>query len=106
MRTAESHNAPLTGSIKILEMPPPPEEVWEFIEWAQKAAERMGREETAICSRCNKDTGSPLPDDGATAGYYVAAGWLKFANPDEKFICDSCMWSDPRYIAIYGTQTS
>jgi hypothetical protein len=61
-------------------------------------------EETAICSRCNKDTGSPLPNPsgGMTAGYYVAAGWKQFANREEVYICDACMWSDPRYIAVYG----
>jgi len=57
---------------------------------------------TAVCSRCHKDTGSPLPDGGMTAGYYVAAGWPEFANPGEVYICDACMWADPRYQAVYG----
>ncbi len=61
--------------------------------------------ETAVCSRCNKDTGSPLLDGGMTAGYYHVEGtngWGQFANPGEVFICDACMWADPRYIAVYG----
>lgn len=37
-----------------------------------------------------------------TVGYYDAKGWPQFANPGEVFICDACMWEDPRYIAIYG----
>ncbi len=63
---------------------------------------------TAICSRCKKDTGSPLPDGGMTAGYYHVgagpSGWSQFANLGEVYICDECMWSDPRYIAVYGNQ--
>nr|WP_143838143.1 hypothetical protein [Nitrospira cf. moscoviensis SBR1015] len=39
-----------------------------------------------------------------TAGYYVAEAWQKYANPGEVYICDSCMWADPRYIADYGVQ--
>lgn len=60
--------------------------------------------ETAICSRCKKDTGMQLPGEGMTAGYYQATGWPQFANPGEIFICDDCMWSDARYIAVYGIQ--
>lgn len=41
MKTAESHNAELTGSIHILPMPPIPAEAWKFIEEAQKANERI-----------------------------------------------------------------
>jgi hypothetical protein len=38
-----------------------------------------------------------------TAGYYVASAWEKYANREwEVFICDACMWADPRYIADYG----
>jgi hypothetical protein len=40
MKTAESHNAELTGCIHILPMPPLPPEAWQFIEDAQKAMER------------------------------------------------------------------
>lgn len=60
---------------------------------------------TAVCSRCSKDTDSPLPGIGMTAGYYVAKAWIQFANPGEVFICDNCMWTDPRYIAVYGVQS-
>ncbi len=60
------------------------------------------------CSRCNKlvdEDGSDEPR-GMTAGYYyVRFSWSEFANPGEVFICDECMWKDPRYIALYGVQT-
>jgi len=41
-----------------------------------------------------------------TAGYYVASAWQKCANPGEVYICDACMWADPRYIADYGLASS
>ena len=58
------------------------------------------------CDRCKQIVDSPPPDGGMTAGYYHSAEdgdmWGKFANPGERHICDTCMWSDPRYIAAYG----
>lgn len=37
-----------------------------------------------------------------TMGYYLAKGWLEFSNPGEEYICDDCMFKDPRYVAVYG----
>ena len=58
------------------------------------------------CSRCHTNLpGSKLPDGGMTAGYYDVRGtdgWADYANPGEQYLCDSCMWADPRYIAIHG----
>ena len=39
---------------------------------------------------------------GVLIGYYVAAAWKKYTRPDEIYICDTCMFADPRYIADYG----
>jgi len=56
-----------------------------------------------ICDRCKEIAGFPPdPGSGFTAGYYNAKAWARFANPGEEHICDSCMWDDPRYIAVYG----
>lgn len=58
-----------------------------------------------ICDRCKKVAGTP-PISGYdfTAGYYDARAWSKFTNPGEVHVCASCMWDDPRYIAVYGVQ--
>ena len=41
-----------------------------------------------------------------TAGFYLRGpsgeGWEKWMFPEEKVVCDVCMQSDPRYLAIYG----
>ena len=56
------------------------------------------------CSRCKQPIKnfSPPESGNFTAGYYVAQGWLEFSNPGEVYICDDCMWKDPRYISVYG----
>ncbi len=54
-----------------------------------------------ICDRCHNPF-EGFETVGMTAGYYRADAWPKFANPGEVMICDSCMWHDQRYIAIYG----
>ena len=62
-------------------------------------------EPSGVCSRCHHPIKEFRPPDGdMTAGYYVAAAWLKYANVGEIFICDDCMWRDARYIADYGKQ--
>lgn len=38
----------------------------------------------------------------ATAGYYLAVSWAEFTDAGEVYVCDACMWADPRYILIYG----
>jgi hypothetical protein len=54
------------------------------------------------CDRCHEDVDGYVNTPGSTmsAGYYV--GWSKFMDAGENIICDSCMWSDPRYIKVYG----
>lgn len=71
---------------------------------------------TVICDRCGKtvegihtpaDTEKGIP--GGTGGYYNVAppsAWTLYADVDENIICDECMWSDPRYIAVYGDLNS
>lgn len=71
-------------------------------EWDQRYEQVFG-----LCSRCKKRIeGFCPPCGGMTAGYYVAAGWRKYVNPGEVYVCDACMWSDPRYVADYGTHSA
>ena len=53
------------------------------------------------CSRCGKQV-EGYRDEIATGGFYDAKAWDQFANEGETEICDDCMWTDPRYIAVYG----
>jgi hypothetical protein len=58
------------------------------------------------CGRCHQViVDSVLPDGkGMTAGYYVTP-WQGMGTAEEKYVCDNCMWQDPKYIAIYGRMT-
>ena len=57
-----------------------------------------------VCDRCR----TPLPHAaryyGGTIGFYDTTDhqWSKFANPGETVVCDNCMRSDPRYLAVYN----
>jgi hypothetical protein len=56
------------------------------------------------CSRCKKKVDDHNVTEGMTAGNYdVREGsWSQFADFWEEFVCDECMWRDPRYITVYG----
>ena len=62
-----------------------------------------------VCSRCRfailgSNEESDLRDS-FTCGYYIVtrgSNWNRFAHPGEKYLCDSCMWADPRFQEVYG----
>lgn len=63
-----------------------------------------------VCSRCgNIVQGMKFIQDqegelGGTSGYYEVSpdkGWSKYARPDEKYLCDNCMFSDLEYQKDY-----
>jgi hypothetical protein len=56
------------------------------------------------CDRCAQLIDG-IQGPGYTGGYYdvrLPSSWSQFAVADEHFVCDGCMWADPRYIAVYG----
>lgn len=64
-----------------------------------------------LCSRCFRDLDEEIRASRkfmglGTIGYYevVSGYWSQFADPGEKYLCDACVWSDPRYIAVYGVR--
>ena len=63
--------------------------------------------DSVVCSRCRKGIEGSHSDDsssGFTAGYYDcrSGSWAEFSGVDEDFLCDTCMFKDPKFIAIYG----
>ena len=58
------------------------------------------------CSRCEKKVDDVDVTEGMTAGYYDVrnCSWSQFADTNEDFICDECMWKDPRYKAVYHNE--
>jgi hypothetical protein len=59
------------------------------------------------CDRCGQ-TIQGYGDEYMTAGYYDCSGspWADLANPGELHVCDCCMWTDSRYIEVYGDQAA
>ena len=55
------------------------------------------------CDRCGKVVNGFRITGYATAGYYnVENGcWNKYANQNEKIVCDDCMGEDERYLTDY-----
>ena len=59
------------------------------------------------CGRCGVQVDINPPLGPMTAGYYNCTGdpaheWACYAKPGEKYLCDTCMWNDPSYIAKRG----
>ncbi len=62
-----------------------------------------------VCDRCLQEVEGCIDQcksTGAiiTGGYYIVAegNWKEYQRDDEEYVCDNCMHSDPKYIAIYG----
>jgi hypothetical protein len=55
------------------------------------------------CDRCKQIIDGAVVESRFSSGVYVIPTmWEDFANPGEQFVCDACMWADPRYVAVYG----
>ena len=55
-----------------------------------------------ICDRC-KQTLEGIRCDEFTAGFYDMAKWEEYRRENEQYVCDSCMFADPRYVERYGS---
>ncbi len=83
--------------------------VRECIESGKEGWREAEEKHTRRCSRCHKVVDrEPFPaSDGMTAGYYNVQGdpnveWGCYARPGEKYLCDACMWIDPKFIKRRG----
>ena len=60
---------------------------------------------TMTCDRCRLPF-KGFVVDSFTAGFYArgpsGTGWEKWMSSEEKIVCDLCMQTDPRYVAVYG----
>jgi hypothetical protein len=87
--------------------------VCECIEAGKEGWRESEEKHTRRCGRCHKVVDrEPFPaNDGMTAGYYDVQGdsrfeWGCYARPGEKYVCDPCLWSDPKFIARRGCRAS
>jgi hypothetical protein len=64
----------------------------------------MSEEFITLCDRCKEQIRGER-SKRFTSGFYLVGPeyyWHKYSLPGEEFLCDECMWSDPRYILDYG----
>jgi hypothetical protein len=38
-----------------------------------------------------------------TAGFFDMTKWEEYRRENEQYVCDSCMFADPRYLERYGS---
>ena len=56
-----------------------------------------------VCDRCKEQVRGIQIEGVCTSGFYfVESGiWHKYAQAGEVYLCDACMWEDPRYLEDY-----
>ena len=55
-----------------------------------------------ICDRC-KQAIEGIRAKEFTAGFYDMTKWEEYRRDNEQYVCDSCMFADPKYVERYGS---
>lgn len=55
-----------------------------------------------ICDRC-RQTVEGIQGQEFTAGFYDMTKWEEYRRQNERRLCASCMFADPRYVERYGS---
>ena len=65
---------------------------------------KRGRIKTieVICDRC-KQIVEVIRGEKFTAGIYDMTKWEEYRRENERYVCDSCMFADPKYLERYGS---
>ena len=53
-----------------------------------------------ICDRC-KQIVEGIRGEQFTAGFYDMTKWEEYRRDNEQYVCDSCMFADPKYVELY-----
>ena len=54
-----------------------------------------------LCDRC-KQIVEGIRGEQFTAGFYDMTKWEEYGG-NELYVCDSCMFADPKYVEHYGS---
>jgi len=55
-----------------------------------------------ICDRC-KQIVEGIRGEEFTGGFYDMTRWEEYRHENEQYVCDSCMFADPKYVERYGS---
>lgn len=51
---------------------------------------------------CTKERGGRNREN-KTAGFYDMTKWEEYRRDNERYVCESCMFADPKYVDRYGS---
>ena len=52
-----------------------------------------------ICDRCKQI----VEGIQFTSGFYDMTKWEEYRHENEQYVCESCMFADPKYVDRYGS---
>ena len=55
------------------------------------------------CDRFKQMVEGIQSENEFTAGFFDMTKWEEFRREDERCVCDSCMFADPKYLERYGS---
>ena len=55
-----------------------------------------------ICDRC-KQIVEGIRGEEFIAGFYEMTKWNEYQRENEQYVCNSCMFADPKYVERYGS---
>jgi hypothetical protein len=54
------------------------------------------------CDRC-KQLVEGIRSEEFSAGFYDMTKWEEYRRDNERYVCDACMFADPKYVERYGS---
>ena len=54
------------------------------------------------CDRCKKVV-EGIRGEKFTAGFYDMTKWEEYRRENERYVCEPCMFADPKYLERYGS---
>ena len=70
-----------------------------------KKASSLSRIKTikVICGRCQQIV-EGIRGEKFTTGFYDMTTWEEYRRENERYVCVSCMFADPKYVERYGSR--
>lgn len=56
-----------------------------------------------ICDRCKQVVEGIRCENKFTAGFFDMTKWQEYRRENEQYVCDPCMFADPKYLERYGS---
>jgi hypothetical protein len=54
------------------------------------------------CDRCKQPV-EGIRGQEFTAGFYDMSKWEEYRRDNERYVCEPCMFADPKYVERYGS---